>query len=137
MTDCKAPSSVYSSMLSPIQLSATPWTCSTPGSSVRGIFLGKNTGVGCQFLHQGIFLIQGSNLRLLCLLHYRRILYHLSHLGSPMPYTKNSNWSFLGNNRLMGNLNFWLFSKCFTQVFLSVIREKNTVFKKMYNYTET
>ena len=32
---------------------------------------GKNTGVGCQALLQGIFLTQGSNLRLLCLLYWQ------------------------------------------------------------------
>ena len=37
---------------------------------------GKTTGVGCHFLLQGIFPIQGSNLGLL---HCRQILYHLSH----------------------------------------------------------
>ena len=37
---------------------------------------GKNTGVGCQFLPQGIFPTQGSNLGLL---HCRQILYRLSH----------------------------------------------------------
>ena len=31
-------------------------------------FLGKNTGVGCRFLLQGIFPIQGSNP---CLLHWQ------------------------------------------------------------------
>ena len=36
-------------------------------------FPGKNTGVGCCFLLQGIFPGQGSNP---CLLHCRRILYH-------------------------------------------------------------
>ena len=40
---------------------------------------GKNTRVGCHFLLQGISLTQGSNLRLRCLLHCRRILYLLSH----------------------------------------------------------
>ena len=40
---------------------------------------GKNTGVGCHFLLQGIFLTQGWNLGLL---HCRPILYHLSHQGS-------------------------------------------------------
>ena len=44
-------------------------------------FLGKNTGVGCYSLLQGIFLTQGSSL---CLLHCRQILYHLSHQGSPV-----------------------------------------------------
>ena len=37
---------------------------------------GKNTGVGYHFLFQGIFLTQGFNLRFLCLLHCRWILYH-------------------------------------------------------------
>ena len=32
---------------------------------------GKNTGVGCHFLLQGIFLTQGSNPRLLHLLHWQ------------------------------------------------------------------
>ena len=36
-------------------------------------FPGKNTGVGCHFLLQEIFLTQGINL---CLLHCRCILYH-------------------------------------------------------------
>ena len=48
---------------------------SPPGSSPWD-FPGKNTGVGCHFLLQGIFLTQGSNLGLL---HCRQILYHLSH----------------------------------------------------------
>ena len=34
-------------------------------------FPGKNTGVGCRFLLQGIFPNQGSNLSLLCLLHWQ------------------------------------------------------------------
>ena len=39
-------------------------------------FSGKNTGVGCYFLLQGIFLIQGSNLWLLHVLLGRWIFYH-------------------------------------------------------------
>ena len=38
-----------------------PMDCSPPGSSVHGILPGKNTGVGCHFLLQGIFPTQGSN----------------------------------------------------------------------------
>ena len=34
---------------------------SPPGSSVHGDFPGKNTGVGCQALLQGMFPTQGSN----------------------------------------------------------------------------
>ena len=37
-----------------------------PGDS-----LGKNTGVGCPALLQGLFLTQGSNLRLLRFLHWQ------------------------------------------------------------------
>ena len=37
---------------------------------------GKNTGVGCHFHLEGIFLTQGSNPGLL---HCRQILYHLSY----------------------------------------------------------
>ena len=36
---------------------------------------GKNTGVGCHFLLQGIFPTQGLNLHLLCFLYGRQILY--------------------------------------------------------------
>ena len=43
-------------------------------------FSGKNTAVSCHFLLWEFFLIQGSNLSLL---HFRQILYHLSHQGSP------------------------------------------------------
>ena len=42
-------------------------------------FPGKNTGVGCHYLLQGIFQTQGSNPHLL---HCRQILYHLSHRGT-------------------------------------------------------
>ena len=50
--------------------------CSLPGSSIHGIFLGKNIGVGCHSLLQGLFLTQGSNPGLL---HCTQILYQLSH----------------------------------------------------------
>ena len=53
---------------------------SPPGSSVHGDSPGKNTGVGCHALLQGIFPTQGSNLGLpQCMW----ILYHLSHQESP------------------------------------------------------
>ena len=45
-------------------------------------FLGKNTGVGCRFLLQGISLAQGLNLWLLCLLNCTCILYPLSYWGN-------------------------------------------------------
>ena len=38
-----------------------PMDSGPPGSSVHGDFPGKNTGVGCHSLLQGIFLTQGLN----------------------------------------------------------------------------
>ena len=53
---------------------------SSLGSSLHGDSPGKNTGVGCHALLQGIFLTQVSNPDLP---HYKQILYHLSHQGRP------------------------------------------------------
>ena len=50
--------------------------CRPPGSSVHGDSPGKNTGVDCHFLLQGIFPTQGSNPCLQWLLLCRQILYH-------------------------------------------------------------
>ena len=70
--------------------------CSPPGSSVHGDSPGKNTGVDCHVLLQGIFPTQGSNPGLL---HCRQILYSLSHQGSPWilewvasPFSRGSSW---------------------------------------------
>ena len=41
--------------------SLRPYGHNPPGSSVHRISPGKDTGVGCHFLPQGIFLIQGGN----------------------------------------------------------------------------
>ena len=41
---------------------------------------GKNTGLGCHFFLQGIFLAQGSNPCLLCLLHWQKDSLPLSYL---------------------------------------------------------
>ena len=56
-----------------------PMDYSPPGSSVHGDSLGKNGGVGCHALLQGIFSTQGSNPGLP---YCRRILYHLRHQES-------------------------------------------------------
>ena len=51
----------------------------------------KNTGVGYHALLQSSFLTQGLKLHLLNLLHCRKILYPLSHLGSPKQVYSNKN----------------------------------------------
>ena len=53
-----------------------PMDGSLLGSSVHGILQGKNTGVGCHALLQGIFPIQGSNPQCIVWpLHSRQMLY--------------------------------------------------------------
>ena len=56
-----------------------PMDCSPPGSHVHGGSPGKNTGVSCHALLQGIFPTQGSNPGLP---HCRQVLYHLRKQGS-------------------------------------------------------
>ena len=69
-----------------------PMECDPPGCT-HGIFSPwdfpcKNTGVGCHFVLQGIFPTQGSNPCLLGLLHWKQILYHLSHQGNPYSFIR-------------------------------------------------
>ena len=55
-------------------------------------FSGKNIGVGCHFLLQGIFLTQGSNPSLLHLLNWQ--------VGSlPVSHMRNLNFHILGTNQ--------------------------------------
>ena len=56
------------SHFSHVWLSVTPWTVDRQAPLSMGS-VGKNTGVGCNALLQGIFPTQGSNTRLLCLRH--------------------------------------------------------------------
>ena len=60
-----------------------PMVHSPPGSSVHGDSPGKNTGVGCHFLLQGIFPSQGLKLHLLHLQHWQVDSLPLCHLGNP------------------------------------------------------
>ena len=78
--------------LSPVRL-LYPWN--SPGN---------NTGVGCYFFLQGIFLTQGSDPGLQ---HYRPILYHLSHQRSPM-----ERYSVLKRNELSSHRETWRKFKC-------------------------
>ena len=62
-----------------VRLFATPWTAAYQAPPSTG-FPRQNTGVGCHFLLQGIFLTQETNSGLP---HCRQILYRLSYKGSP------------------------------------------------------
>ena len=65
-----------------------PRDCSQPGLSVHGKCPGKNTGVGCHSLLQGIFPPQESNPGLP---HGRQTLYQLSYEGSIITTTCRKN----------------------------------------------
>ena len=60
----------------------------SPPGSYPWNFSGKNTGVGCHFLLQGIFPTQKSNSHVL---HLLQVIYHSYHLGSP--------WGFMEENK--------------------------------------
>jgi len=87
-----------------------PMDCNLPGSSVHGDSPSKNTGVGCHALLQGIFPTQGLNPGLL---RCGRILYHLSHQGSPRnlewvayPFSKGACWSRNRIRRILYQLSY-------------------------------
>ena len=65
-----------------VQLIATPWTVARQAPLSMG-FSRKNTGVGCHALLQGIFLTQGSNPCLSCLLHWQGGSLPLAPPGKP------------------------------------------------------
>ena len=49
----------------------------------------KNSGVGCLSLLQGIFLTQGLNLDLLCLLHWQVDVYYCTTLEAPFCFKED------------------------------------------------
>ena len=67
---CKIETTCMLSHVSHVQLFATPWTVASR-LLCSCVYPGKKTRVGCHALLQGIFLTQGSNLRLLRLLHWQ------------------------------------------------------------------
>ena len=69
--------------LSSVPLFCNPMDCSQLGSSVHGNSPGKNTGVGCHALPQGISPTQGSNPYLLCLLYWQVDSLPLAPSGKP------------------------------------------------------
>ena len=58
--------------------------CIPPGSSIHGIFQARIQDQVAIFLLQGIFLIQGSNMGLLCLLNWQADSLPLTSPGKPL-----------------------------------------------------
>ena len=73
--------------------------CGPTSSSVpERDFPGRNNGVGCHFLLQGIFLTQWSNLHLLHLLQWQVDSLPLHHLKSPIKWLEG--WNFQSHPHL-------------------------------------
>ena len=83
----------------------TSWTVALQVRLSMGLSK-QNTGVGCRFLLQGIFLTQGSNLHLLDLQHWQADSLPLSFLGS-LGSTTASNYDSRAFNVLA---DFWFAS---------------------------
>ena len=112
------------SRFSHVWLFATPWTvaCQAPLSTGSS---SKNTGVGCHALLQGIFLIQGLNLCLLCLLDWQAGSLLLEPPGKPSSYLTQDQHEFLHFPiqfmKRFGNLNFLEKTECL----LNIERERS------------
>ena len=75
---------VHAKLLHSCPTLCDPMDWSLLGSSVRGDSPGKNTGVGCHALLQGIFPTQGLNPHLLCLLYWQACSLPLAPPGKPV-----------------------------------------------------
>ena len=116
--------------------------CSPPGSTVHGDSPGKNTGVGFHALLQGIFPTQRLNPGLL---HYRWILYCLSHQGSPrilewvaQQFSRGSsqprNWT--GVSCIAGRFfSSWTTREALFWVSICYLNSRNFFFKQTNNNT--
>ena len=98
-----------------------PMDCSLPGSSVHGVFHGKNTVVVCHFLLQGIFPTQGLNPHLLRLLNWQ--------VGSlplePLFISYTISKYFLSFSRL--SVCFVCGFLCYSKAFVSLKKKKKSL----------
>ena len=111
----KSNSYLHEYVLSHAQFFATPWTAAHQAPLSMG-FPRQEYWSG-YFLFQGIFLIQGSNPHFQHLLHYRWILYHWAHQGSPSNPICDSMWGGVTVHILKGREGYqlnmaWLLSIC-------------------------
>ena len=72
-------------------------------------FLGKNTGMGCHFLLQGLFLSQGSNLHLL---HQQVDSLLLSHWGSSQLLAVARRMCCCFSCRCIFPVSAWVYTQC-------------------------
>ena len=85
--------SCHACVLSHVRLITALWTVIWKAPLFMG-FSRQEYWSGLPFSSPGIFLTQGSNPCLLCLLHCRQILHLLSHQGSPTYILAQTKWHF-------------------------------------------
>ena len=78
------------SCFSGVRLLYDPMDCSLPNTSVHGDYLGKNNGVSCHALLQGIFPTKRSNLGLLRFLRWQADSLLLTTSWKPLPTSFSS-----------------------------------------------
>ena len=117
-----------------------PMDYSPPVSSVHGIFQAR-TRVGCHFILQGIFPIQGSNSRLLRLLHWQATSFLLAPPGKP-PFWRLRFGKAILNIKIMAdtiilrasmyfiNVKLFLVKKLIRQL-LKIFKTKMTIIMKL------
>ena len=76
-----------------------PINCYLQGSSVSGVSPGKNTGMACHFLPQGIFPTQGSNQHLLHLLHPSGFFTTKCHSNNYCNRVRIWNWNIIWSHK--------------------------------------
>ena len=125
------PSGLQHMLAKSLQLCPTlcdPMACSPPGSSVHGDSPGKNTGMGCHALLQGIFPTEGLNLCLLCLLHWqagslpteppgkpesqymgghKKVRHNLVIKQQPYAWDCVRGWQYVNSNKQIHFIPFW------------------------------
>ena len=136
-------------VLSHVQFFVTPWTVAC-WVALSMEFPGKNTGVGCHFLLQRIFLTQGSNPCLLCLLHWQVDSLASHRLGIPVIYIiyihTHIQWNISHTNEIIPFAAIWIDQDI---IILTEVRRKtnntymwNLIFNKIQmnlftNYKQT
>ena len=103
-------------MFSHVRLFVTTWTIAHQ-ASLSMEFFRQEYGVGCHFLHQGIFLTRELNPGVLHLLHWQADSLPLDHLGSPNKIRRARQFlrSSLGSYALFCGVKLIIYTKTYSK----------------------
>ena len=109
--------------LSHVSVFVTPWAVQPARLLCPWNSPGKNIGMGCHFLLQGIFLTQGLN----PVLHCRQILHHLSHQAKIHKFSEM---------HVLYILFMYMYTKRFSTLLDKVLKKNNNKKEKLENINE-